>query len=507
MLRVRLDGKDIQVPDGSTIDTILPHRGPSQSVGILSPREVSRSETHEYLLQTTAGELVAEIVPGTKAGLILAEISGMKAGWQDLQVASFGPFNASFTPAKKPSRYERGDIVLGCGGYDPGRSYLILCRKTHAADHGGPVEGSVIARVISGRGLLDRLTQDDLILSVEPVISFAESSDVMTTNDSSTALKDGMHIISHIMVKAQGVLQTGYDSITAASVERMLLAMRESEFIVDQRISNHIRCDILAGTSVPFEICGPRREGTVHMRTRGKKQGSIYIYTYDLPRSLSHTLVGQVTHGLELCRIAGIGDHLSLVVEPVQFDLVGLSLSDAVKRADELNISLTPDKEGTDRIVIGQDPPTTMEALATGSVTVTTIADEKVISITLDDIKAPLTCRIFREVCGLKYHAVGNLPMLFSFDEVTLFKATIPKSTHVIPENTPVTTVLAGVLAMTNDSCRGVGIVGVRSVPFSEFGPTSEPFSGTNQIGVVNDMEKIAELEEGEQVYFREVRV
>ena len=97
--------------------------------------------------------------------------------------------------------------------------------------------------------------------------------------------------------------------------------------------------------------------------------------------------------------------------------------------------------------------------------------------------------------------------MLFTFDEVTLFKADIPKTINLLPENIPVSSVEAGVLAMTNDSCRGVGIVGVRSVSSTEFGPTSEPFSGTNMIGTVLEMEKIAGLEEGEMVFFKEVRI
>ncbi|MDD1725091.1 MAG: methanogenesis marker 3 protein, partial [Methanospirillum sp.] len=229
-------------------------------------------------------------------------------------------------------------------------------------------------------------------------------------------------------------------------------------------------------------------------------------YTQDLPRSLAHTVVGQVTHGIELCRIARPGDILSLKVDPARFDLVGLSLAEAAKKAEEQLISLTADTPGDDRVVIGQSPQTTLEILSGKSVSVTTIPDPQVISIMLDDEHAPVTARIFREVTGLKYHAVGVLPMLFSFDEVTLFKAVIPKTTHVIPENLPETGVDAGVLAMTNDSCKGVGIVGVRSVSSHEFGPTSEPFSGTNMIGRVLDMEKITGLEEGEMVYFREVR-
>jgi UPF0288 family protein (methanogenesis marker protein 3) len=39
-----------------------------------------------------------------------------------------------------------------------------------------------------------------------------------------------------------------------------------------------------------------------------------------------------------------------------------------------------------------------------------------------------------------------------------------------------------------------------------EFGPTSEPFEGTNIIGRVVDTEKLKGLKEKEKVYIREAR-
>jgi UPF0288 family protein (methanogenesis marker protein 3) len=47
--------------------------------------------------------------------------------------------------------------------------------------------------------------------------------------------------------------------------------------------------------------------------------------------------------------------------------------------------------------------------------------------------------------------------------------------------------------------------VGVRLAENREFGPTSEPFEGTNLIGWVIDTEKLKRLKENETVYLREV--
>jgi len=506
MPTIHIDGTTTTVPDGFTIDDLLPDRNKNHSVGIIRPVTISRAETKEFLIKTTAGEVVVETVPGIGAGEILTGLTGIRSGWHDLQVASFGPFPSSFVPSRRPFRYDRGDLALGCGGYDPSRSFLIFCKKTHSADHGGPAENGVVARVISGMGVMDRLGDMDSLISIEPVISFAESSDARTTTDGSVVLEEGMHVVTHIRVHAEGKMPDRYDPATAVSVDRMLLALKDQEFVVDKKMSNHIRCDILAGTDVPCEKCSGRKEGTVLMRTSGKNRGSLYFYTQDLPRSLAHTVVGHVVHGIELCKIAAEKDRLQIIVEPSQVDLVGMPLESARAEAEAFNLKFTPDVDSPDRIVISQKPATTLEALSQGAIEVRTIPDKQVISITLDDVNAPRTCKIFREYSGLKYHAIGRLPILFSFDEVTLFKAKIPKATSVLPENIPVSSVDAGILAMTNDSCKGVGIVGVRSVPSSEFGPTSEPFSGTNIIGTVIDMEKVANLEEGELVFFREVR-
>jgi UPF0288 family protein (methanogenesis marker protein 3) len=48
--------------------------------------------------------------------------------------------------------------------------------------------------------------------------------------------------------------------------------------------------------------------------------------------------------------------------------------------------------------------------------------------------------------------------------------------------------------------------VGVRLSANREFGPTSEPFDGTNMIGRVIDTEKLKKVKEREKVYIREVR-
>jgi len=506
MATVMLDGNRTEISPGTTLGDLLPGHDTSLSVAIIKPGISSHAETRQYLLKTTAGEIVVEIA-GEETVSLPSLPSGLEVRWQDRQTVSFGPFSAEFSPARRPARYERGDLILGCGGYDPARSVLVFSRKTHSADHGAATEGGRLGQVVSGRGVVDRLGQGDKILSIEPVISFSESVDALTTTDMSLEVTDGMQIITHIRVEAQGYDSTTgkYSDQAANSVELMLLALRSGRFTSSQRMSTHIRCDSLAGTAVPYEAGSSRREGAVMLRTSGKKQGSVYIYTEDLPRSLAHTRTGQVVHGIEIAKIAKEGESFEIKVNPDKFDLVGISLDQATSFSAGKGVALTPDREGPDRIIISQEPATTLDVLAGGKVAVKTVPGSQVVDIVLDDLHAPETCRIFREITGLKFHDVGRLPLFFAFDDVYLFETKIPKTINIKPENTPEDEVTAGAFAMTNESRKGAGMVGVRTSENSEFGPTSEPFSGTNVMGRVVDLQKLGSLKEGDMVYFREV--
>ena len=332
MATVLLDGNRKEISPGTTLGDLLPDHNPSLSVAIIRPGLITRSETRQFLLKTTAGEMVVEI-SGTEEVLPWASLpADLVVQWQDRQTVSFGSFSARFSPARRPSRYERGDLILGCGGYDPSRSVLVFAKRTHSADHGAAADGGRLGQVISGRGVMDRLDPGARITGIEPVISFAESVDAFTTTDLKIEIEDGMQIISHIRIEVQGYdSNTGrYSNETAESVEYLLLALRNGTFTCDQRMSNHIRCDTLAGTEIPYEAGASRRDGAVMLRTSGKNQGSVYIYTEDVPRSLAHTLTGQVVHGIEIARIAKEGEIFGVRVTPEKVDLVGFSLDQAV---------------------------------------------------------------------------------------------------------------------------------------------------------------------------------
>jgi len=507
MITIQVDGERRECAEGSVLADILPDRDPVCTVAVIRPVTRESAQSESIQLSTTAGEITVELVKSATQGAIDNRlIQTLALHWVDRYAAAFGPFASPIVPSRTPHLYERGDVILGCGGYDPKRSYLVFSKMRHSADHGAGVDGGVIGRVVTGRGVIDRWTTGDQVTRVEPVISFADTNRSFTTEDPRFTLEDGMQIVSHLRVAALGFGPGRVDTQASKSVEHLLMAMEGGHFIVSRAGTTHIRDERLADTEIPAEVRLPRREGLVTVRTRGRSMGSIYVYTADIPGSPSHTAVGQVEHGIELARLAREGQTLCIRTAPGRFDLIGRSLQEAIEYGGIRDIHVEHEEAKGEQVVVRQEPGTTLEVLAGKSVRVFSVPLKKVIDITLDDERAPESCAVFRKLTGLSTHSIGVLPFFFHFEDVYLFKPEIPKAVRIIPENVPTGVSPANALAITNDSRQGVGLVGIRTVENREFGPTSEPFEGTNLLGTVLDTSKLTHFRERENVYIREVR-
>jgi putative methanogenesis marker protein 3 len=525
MITVLLDGEKKELPDDSRLVDLIPGHPSGLCVALIHPGTTKASSTHEYLIKTNTGDFTLEttdLAQLVAPDLFTSQIKGLSVRWRDRDSVSFGTFGVSFNPARKGFLYNKGDIILGCAGYDPAHSHLIISRRAHFADHGAGEDGGVIGHVISGFSFVKSFERATTIEGAEPVITLSDAAHAETTTDLETPLSDGMQVFTFISVRAWGYNPENpqeTDTSAATSVEHMLLALQDGTWKADIAFSNHIRDDLMAGTEVPMENDPPRSPGAVMVRTHGKKIGSLYLYTSQLPKSLAHTCTGTVTGGLELALFIKGGDVFRIKTDPERFDIIGLTLKEAREIAEKRGITfsfetaMVADSSAdvhaineSDYLVIEQKPTTTLEILALGEVQARVIAYTAVIDITLDDWNAPASTRIFRELTGLKYHSVGKMPLIFVYDDVYLFQIKIPKKMNVIPENMPVDSVLPGMLGLTNDSRKGVGYVGVRTLPNTEFGPTAEPFSGTNIFGQMHAMEKLAHLKDDDIVYIREIK-
>lgn len=510
-IQIHLNGDAKTVPAGTCLADLLPDQPAGTSVAVLRPGNISREQTSHLRFETTSGDIIVELAPGVVLPVPTGDLTGvnLRVHWEDKYAAAFGPFRADFIPDHQPYRYDRGVVCLGCGGYDAETSYLVFSRLQHVADHGAAAGGAVLGTVVSGRGIMNRWRNGDRITRIEQVFSSTDSTNAMVTTDLSLPVEDGMQIISELLVRAEGYHEdhTAIDTACTASVEHMLFCLRNHTYAIDQAASTYIRDHTEGKLPVSQERQKPRREGTVTVRTAGKSSGAMYIYTMDVPSNSHHTRTGTITRGLELARFAGPGATLSIRPEPEQLDLRGLPLKEAVARAKARGLRVLADNRDPDtRVVIDQTPATTLEVLKEGKVAFTTVATHEVIDITLDYAHAPRTVDLFRRVTGLKIYAIGQMPFFYNIDdEMYLFKPAFSSDVNIIPENVPVAPVPPYALALTNDARRARGMTGVRTVVNEEYGPTGEPFEGTNVIGTIIDIDKLPHLKEGTTVFIREV--
>ena len=510
-IRIFLNGEQKTVPETTTVQDLLPNQPQGTSVILLLPGSVSRAKTSHLRLTTTAGDIVIELAKKTAFPLPTGDVKeNLRVHFEDKNAVSFGPFPQEFVPDKTPYRYDRGMVCLGSGGYDSQNAYLTFSRREHVADHGAAKGGAVLGKVIYGLGIINRWKNGDTIIRIEEVFSSTDSTNAKVTADLSAEVKDGMQIFSELVITAEGYSDNHaeIDCACTESVEHMLFCLRESRFRIDQTASTFIRDHTEGRLYAAQERQKSRREGTVTVRTAGKGSGALYIYTRDVPSNQNHTRTGSVTRGIELAKFSTDKTTLSVRCVPELLDLRGLPLGDAVDLAKKRGLKVMADnRDLTGRVVIDQKPETTLEVLKEGKISLFTMGLDNVIDISLDYKKAPRSVDLFRRVTGLKRYAVGTMPLIYNLeDEMYLFKPPFSSGTNLIPENTPKKPVRTNTLALTNDSRHAVGMVGVRVVENKEYGPTGEPFEGTNVIGTVIDMDKLHLMKEGGTIYIREVR-
>lgn len=507
-VRIYLNGEAKTVEDTTTLAQLLPNQPEGTSVVLIKAGGVSHEKTSHMRLKTTAGDVVIEVAKGVSFPEVTAE--SLRVHFEDKNAVAFGPFPADFIPAMKEIRYPRGSVFLGSGGYDAKTSYLMFARNEHMADHGGSESGGFIGKVIFGLGIMNRWVHGDQVLSIEQVITSNDASAAETVTDlSSRTVEEGMQIFSELTITAEGYAENPAEIKTdvAESVDHMLFVLRKKIFPIDRAGSTYIRNHSEGKLFVPQELQKPRREGVVTARTKGSGSGAIYIYISDVSSNPNHTIVGSITKGIELAKFTKADTKISVNVVPPLIDLRGLLLKDAVAAAKARGLKVMADNRDVEgRVVIDQKPARTLEILKEGKISFYTMALDDVIDITLDYKNAPLSVDLFRRVTGLKRYPVGTMPFVYNGgDGMFLFKPEFARGVNIIPENCPTAPCPTDALGLTNDSRPAQGMTGVRLAKNEEFGPTGEPFSGTNIIGRVIDIDKLEKMKEGSTVYIREV--
>jgi len=508
-ISVEVNGQKFILPADSTLgDALEVSRAnyiAGTAIGILKEAGERKAEiVTEYAINTPKGEFRIEIKnPESPSGKLWAkhfkEYEGKTVHWASLEALAFGPFEAEIKPSREVMSFEAFDVLFGAGGFDSSNTHLIFSRKKHSAEYGTSEDG-VFATVVTGRKILSRLSKEDSILNIEPIIEWEQISEKTCTTDLSTPLDDGNSVFTYFEVELSRNAPKGAEQFYALT--------REGTLSVDVITSSFISDDTLKGEPVPYENFEPRNEGVISIRTVGYGTGRTYLSKEDRPSSLVHSVVGKVTKGLELIKLGEKGQKLSVENLPPQIVLLGHSFEEVEPVLSVIGIELIKDGyTGEDAIIVKQDPPTTLEILGEAKVTAYAVSRAKLIEIELYPEKAPKSVDFFRHALELKTKTVGKLPVHMIYDDTYLFKTEkeVVKYKEILPENTPTEKVHGGEIGITNQAAKRMGTIGVKLEDDDLFGPTGEKFSSTNIIGRIVNPEKLKGIKKGDAIYVSEV--
>ena len=504
MIQIEVNGQKLEVNDRAVLkdvlDAVKPIYDPGTTIGILKTGEKKEEATSEYKIITNKGEVRIELAGEHAAFTKFShDLINIKAHWESGNSIAFGPVETDIIPEKGEKRFNRYDVFFGTGGYDSKISYLIFSKYKHYSDYGSPKDG-VFGKIISGKGIIAGLKQGDAILKIEPVTKWETLLDKICTSDLSTKLEDGMRIFTYFNVDLVKESPEG--------AEHFLALIRKKIFRVDTFSNSFISDDGLKGEGCHYEHWEARSEGTVAVRTDGVGNGRIYIYKGDRTSSAVHSVVGHITDGLELARIAHAGDRLTVRSNPERVMVLGTGFSQAEKLLTARGLKLEKrGYTGDDAIIVEQDPDTTIEIISNGGIAGLGVKSDKIIDVTFYDDLAPKTLDFFRHSLRLKDRPLGPLPVVFTYENTYLFRSEKEAEAYkeINPENIPKTEVKAGEIAVTNQAARRYGMIGVKLVDDTKYGPTGEKFECTNIIGKVIHPERLKGVKAGDIVYIREV--
>ena len=276
---------------------------------------------------------------------------------------------------------------------------LSFIKKRHSAAYG---TNAVVGKAVAGRNVLEKLENGDEIQRIEPIERLEYITDKFTTSDFDIELEDGMEVYTYFKATLSRDASEG--------VEHFLALAKDGCYRVDAVTNTYVVSTRLRGRSSPFEMLDARSEGAITVRTSGNDGGNVYIYKRDTPSNSSHSVIGYVSEGLELVKIATPGQGLRVYTDPTRIMLLGLRVAAIEEEVNRLGISLEREGyDGDDAVVVHQSPLNTVDILKARSVKTFAVPHDKLVKIELYDDHAPKTVAFVRTVTGLRDNPVGSL--------------------------------------------------------------------------------------------------
>lgn len=508
-MKVQVNGDEIELTSGSTIrDAIEATQAPyipGSVLGVVKGREEVERHVNKYRLKTPQGSIILELLKEAPPELVdlwkkrYHDFSGLRVRWTTSKEASVGPVITDLEPSHDEYTYQRWDVIFSLSGFTADATHIIFSKDKHEAVYGAPKgNDGVFARVVGGKRTIMKLSDDDHVLEVTPVVerrSIVKSAAII---DLETELSEGNQVFTYLQVEPEPK--------SPQSVEHFYALSESGKLGVDYDSNSFLGSYSLQGIKRDIEWIDKRKRGTVTLRNQGKGMGRVYIYREDRVSTPSHNMVGKVVKGMELVDIARYSDEVTLRIKPERIMTLAMTQIEAEEFLSDHGVKqVRSGLEDDEALVVRQEPNYTMQIIKKGEATTYGVRNEDMVEIELYD-EAPRSIWYFQKITGLLDAPVGSLKVSFAFPgmDLLMFQGDSREARGLIPENPPQGQTRAWEIGLTNMSRRHIGMLGIRFEDHDEFGPTGEPFQGTNILGkVIKGMDNLKKFKEGETVYVR----
>ncbi len=504
-MKILVNNEPVDITAASLLSDAIkeqPYR-PGSMIALIRSTESMKRETDEYDLVTAYGPVRMKLNDSKYAALfreVAREIVSKRVRWQTSKVLAIGSFPTQIEVSHDRAKYERYDCFFALGGFDSRSTYLMVAKTDHEGQYGSA--GAVVGRITRGRHILAMMRESEALLDVIPVVEEFQERNTLITDDLNHKLEGFDSIETFVKVKL--------DRDSPVAGEHFLVNTEKGILPVTERTETYCACSSNLDVTLVKEKSVIREPGVVTVRNEGTGMGRIYFYLTRRQISSSHSVVGTVTHGIELLRSASAGSNLTLIADPPRIMVIGMSQAEGQRSLEARGLRQKRSGDtADDAVIVEQEPELTLEALHEEEIETRGVRSDQINDMVLMPDKAPQTYRYFRRMTGLDHKPIGTMKVYFTFPDMPLvsFSGDSREAASLLPENPFAERSLPGELAVTNMSRPNRGLIGIRLEESDEFGSTGEERYGTNVVGrLVSSIDLLKnDLAEESIIYVREV--
>ena len=508
---IKINGEEIDVADASTIQDVIDETNapytPGSVICLIKGKKELEKNISKYKIKTNQGSIIIQLDESEEAKPLVDVWKNQYEDFIDLDIrwstpteVAIGPIVTDLEPTSDEFKYYEGDVVLSLSSFSNESTHLILLKENTTNVYSvPPYNKGIFARIIGGKKTLEKLTDDDRVIGIEPIIERSTTTDSASVSDLSTVLEEGNELYTYISFEI--------DEDSPVCVEHLFSLVKDGRIKVSYDSESFIGFYDLAGIDKPKEHTTLRNRGTITVRNTGVGVGKLFIYRENRVLTPNHTTVGKIIKGMEIIDIAKENDFITVKAEQQRLMLLNRTQSEATEMLSAAGIEHMIDGIiDDDAIVVEQIPKHTIDILKEGSVITKSVKKEDICTIKFVE-NAPRSVRYFKFLSGLLENPVGQIKVHFAVPgmHIVIFEGDKKLAKGLIPENNPVEKVIRGQIGITNMASKSAGLIGIRFEDNSEFGPTAESFEATNIIGdITSDYDSLEKLKEGVVVYVTE---